>query len=49
MKEGQISHEEVNAALAAADKIVIFGRQNRLRDGMLIEGDQVLRSSPKFS
>jgi hypothetical protein len=27
MKEGQISHEEVNAALAAADKIVIFGRQ----------------------
>ena len=43
MKEGQISHDEVNAAIAKAEKTVIFGRQNRLRDGMLIEGDEVLQ------
>ena len=42
MKEGQISHDEVNAAIGKADKTVVFGRQNRLRDGVLIEDDATL-------
>ena len=45
MKEGNITHDEVNAGIARADKTVVFGRQNRLRDGVLIEADQQL---PRF-
>ena len=43
MKEGDISHEEVNAAIAAADKTIIFGRQNRLRDGLLLDDQKLQR------
>ena len=42
MKEGNITHDEVNAAIGKAEKTVVFGRQNRLRDGVLIEGDAQL-------
>lgn len=42
MKEGAISHEEVNAAIAAAGKTLLFGSQNRLREGLRV-GDQPLR------
>lgn len=43
MKEGDVSHEEANAAIAAADKTIIFARQNRLRDGLLLEDDKLPR------
>ncbi|MEW6756511.1 MAG: hypothetical protein AB1505_36905, partial [Candidatus Latescibacterota bacterium] len=36
MKEGAITHDEVNAAIAGAPKTIVFGRQNRLRDGVLL-------------
>lgn len=42
MKEGAISHEEVNAAVAAAPKTLLFGSQNRRRQGLRV-GDQPLR------
>lgn len=34
MREGGVSHAEVNAVLRAAGKTVIFGQQNRLRAGL---------------
>ena len=43
MQEGNIAHEEVNAAIAAADKTIIFGRQNRLSDGVLLPDDKLPR------
>lgn len=43
MKEGEITHEEVNAAIAAAPKTVIFGRQNRLRDGIVLPDEKLPR------
>ncbi|MFA6109143.1 MAG: hypothetical protein WDA75_10255, partial [Candidatus Latescibacterota bacterium] len=43
MKEGEITHEEVNAAIAAAPKTIIFGRQNRLRDGLLLPDEKLPR------
>ena len=43
MKEGDISHEEVNAGIAAAEKTIIFARQNRLRDGVLLEDTKLRR------
>lgn len=42
MKEGTITHEEVNAAIAAAPKTLLFGSQNRRRQGLRV-GDQPLR------
>ena len=42
MKEGTITHEEVNAAVAAAPKTLLFGSQNRRRQGLRV-GDQPLR------
>ncbi|MBI2505793.1 MAG: hypothetical protein HYW07_21470 [Candidatus Latescibacteria bacterium] len=42
MKEGAITHEEVNAAIAAAPKTLLFGLQNRPRQGLRV-GDQPLR------
>lgn len=43
MKEGQISHGEVNAAIAAAGKTIMFGRQNRLSDGVLLPDEKLPR------
>ena len=42
MKEGNITHDEVNAAIGKAEKTIVFGRQNRLRDGVLIAEDAQL-------
>lgn len=42
MKEGQITHEEVNAAIAAASKTILFGGQRRPRAADLRSADQRL-------
>jgi len=42
LREGDISHAEVNEALRRLPKTVIFGQQNRLRDGLLMEEDERL-------
>jgi hypothetical protein len=42
LREGAVTHAEANASVARAEKTVIFGQQNRLRNGILI-GDQKLR------
>ena len=42
LREGDISHAEVNEALRQLPKTIIFGQQNRLRDGVLIEEDERL-------
>lgn len=42
MKEGQITHEEVNAAIAAAQKTILFGGQHRPRAADLRSADQRL-------
>lgn len=44
LREGDVTHAEVNAAIARAAKTVIFGQQNRLRNGILM-GDEKL---PRF-
>jgi len=43
MKEGDVSHEEVNAAVAMADKTIIFARQNRLSDGLVLDDEKLPR------
>ena len=43
MKEGDVTHEEANAAIAAAEKTIIFARQNRLRDGLLLDDKKLRR------
>ncbi|MDA0746373.1 MAG: hypothetical protein O2954_07625 [bacterium] len=43
MREGGIPHAEVNAVLRTADKTVIFGQQNRLRNGLLMEDEKLTR------
>ena len=43
LREGNISHAEVNAALRRHQKTVIFGQQNRLRDGRLMEDEKLRR------
>lgn len=45
MHEGDISHAEVNEALKEAEKTIVFGRQTRVRDGLLLEDDEKL---PRF-
>ena len=42
VQEGQLTHDEINHSLAAAAKTIIFARQNRLRDGVMLP-DQTLR------
>ncbi len=42
LREGDITHAEVNEALRQLPKTIIFGQQNRLRDGVLIEDDERL-------
>jgi len=43
LREGEIPHAEVNAALSQADKIIAFGQQTRLRDGVLTNDEEVPR------
>lgn len=42
MQEGPLTHDEINHSIAAASKTIIFARQNRLRDGVMLP-DQTLR------
>lgn len=43
MREGNMSHAEVNAALLSYEKTVIFGQQNRLRNGILMPDEKLTR------
>ncbi len=43
LREGDISHAEVNAALRAHEKTIVFGQQNRLRAGVLMEDEKLPR------
>ena len=43
LREGDITHAEVNEALRIAPKTVIFGQQTRLRLGLLMEDEQLPR------
>lgn len=43
LREGDISHAEVNEAIGRADKTVIFGQQTRLRLGLLMEDESLPR------
>ena len=45
LREGDISHADVNAVIRQAEKTVIFGQQTRLRAGILIKEDERL---PRF-
>jgi len=45
LREGEISHADVNAVIRRAEKTVIFGQQTRLRAGILIKEDERL---PRF-
>ncbi len=36
MQEGDLTHDEINTAIGQAEKTIIFARQNRLRDGMVL-------------
>ena len=45
MREGDVDHAEVNAAIRRADKTVVFGQQTRLRAGILMKDDERL---PRF-
>lgn len=49
MREGNVSHAHVNAALREMRKTVLFGMQDRLRNGVLIEGDTILPRFPAGS
>ena len=42
MREGAISHADVNAVIGRAEKTVIFGQQTRLRAGILMKEDEKL-------
>lgn len=46
LREGGVSHAEVNAVIRQAEKTVIFGQQTRLRAGILMREDERL---PRFS
>ncbi|HIL10674.1 MAG TPA: hypothetical protein EYG11_18405 [Candidatus Latescibacteria bacterium] len=43
LREGNITHADVNAALRAHHKTVIFGQQTRLRDGVLLDDEKLER------
>ena len=45
LREGEISHADVNAVIRCAEKTVIFGQQTRLRAGILMKEDERL---PRF-
>ena len=42
LREGDVSHGEVNAVIRGAEKTVIFGQQTRLRAGILMKEDERL-------
>ena len=42
-REGGITHAEGNKALASYEKTVIFGQQNRLRNGLLMPDEKLTR------
>ena len=43
LREGAISHAEVNASLRRQEKTIVFGQQNRLRAGRLMTDDKLPR------
>jgi len=43
MQEGQLTHDEINRSIAAAEKTIIFARQNRLRDGVMLPDSKLRR------
>ena len=43
LREGEIPHAQVNESIRLADKTIIFGQQNRLRNGLLMEDEQLRR------
>ena len=43
LREGDISHEEVNAEIRGLSKTIIFGQQTRLRNGFLMEDEKLSR------
>ncbi len=43
LREGGVSHAEVNAAIARVNKTIIFGQQNRLRHGILMDDEKLER------
>jgi len=43
LREGDVSHADVNEALHLAPKTVVFGQQTRLRLGLLMEDDSLPR------
>ena len=43
LREGDVSHAQVNAVIRQAEKTVIFGQQTRLRAGVMKEDDLVSR------
>jgi len=45
LREGDIDHGEVNAAIRRAEKTVVFGQQTRLKAGILMKDDERL---PRF-
>ena len=49
LREGDVSHTEVNEELRRLGKTVLFGMQNRLRNGLLMENDRILPRFPAGS
>ena len=43
LREGDIAHADVNAALRAHHKTVIFEQQTRRRDGVLLDDEKLDR------
>ena len=43
LREGDISHAEVNSALRGHERTVVFGQQTRLRDGLLMADEKLPR------
>ena len=43
LREGDISHADVNTAIRGAAKTIIFGQQNRLRNGILMADEKLPR------
>ena len=41
LREGTVSHAEVNASLRIHEKTIVFDQQNRLRDGLLMSDDRL--------
>ncbi|MDP6016863.1 MAG: hypothetical protein QGI32_12255 [Candidatus Latescibacteria bacterium] len=46
MYEGDIAHAEVNAAISASEKVVLFGQQTRLRSRRLMTDERLSRIQP---